>query len=178
MCISCLYLSNDVRLSNQSILQNLSWNRCPPDFNFKLHSHPNVELCIPFAGQLYERRLIGMTFDPSVVERPGDVASPLPSIDEGKHYIEPTDDEICRVKTSMQNNLEQKITTLGNHGTFINRELREGQVLFNDIGTIHQSYTKEEGGCLILAIWSGLHADINSKHCDCCGIGGNELLVL
>ena len=119
-----------------------------------------------------------MTFDPSVVERPGDVASPLPSIDEGNHYIEPTDDEISRVKTSMQNNLEQKITTLGNHGTFVNRELRERQVLFNDIGTIHQSYTKEEGGCLILAIWSGLHADINSKHCDCCGIKGSELLVL
>ena len=127
-----------------------------------------------------------MTFDPSIVERPIDLTPPstLSEVEEGKesknrcHYKEPTKDEISRVKTTMQKILEQKITSLGNHGIFINRELREGQVLFNDIGTIHQSYTKgETGGCLILAIWSGMHADI-SKECDCCGIRGSELLVL
>ena len=127
-----------------------------------------------------------MTFDPSIVERPIDLTPPstLSEVEEGKegknrcHYKEPTNDEISLVKTTMQEILEQKITSLGNHGTFINRELREGQVLFNDIGTIHQSYTKgETGGCLILAIWSGMHADI-SKECDCCGIRGSELLVL
>lgn len=135
-----------------------------------------------------------MTFDPSVVARPVDLTPPstLSKVEEGKkgklrgdavkenryHYKEPTNDEISRVKTSMQDILEQRISTLGDHGTLINRELREGQVLFNDIGTIHQSYTKEEGGCLILAIWSGMHADINSKQCDCCGILGSDSLVL
>ena len=62
-----------------------------------------------------------MTFDPSIVERPIDLTPPstLSEFEEGKegkngrHYKEPTNDEISRVKTAMQEILEQKITSLG-----------------------------------------------------------------
>jgi len=159
-------------------------NRCPSNYNFKLHSHPNIELCIPITGTLYERRLIGMTLHPMVVERELELTKPTPTSkeDDGdknirkKLYQQPTDSEIKQVHNSLKRSLGRKVTTLGRHGKFVDRKLNAGQVLVNDIGSIHQSYTKDDG-CLILAIWSGLHADID-KGCDCCGIEGNHLLVL
>ena len=159
-------------------------NRCPPNFNFKLHSHPNKELCIPITGTLYERRLIGMSLHPTIVERQLELTKPTSEIEEDsgdrniqkKLYHQPTDTEIKQVYTSLKRSLGRKVKTLGKHGKIINRQLNVGQVLVNDIGSIHQSYTKEDG-CLILAIWSGLHADLD-KGCDCCGIEGSHLLVL
>ena len=158
-------------------------NRCPPNYNFKLHSHPNLELCIPITGTLYERRLIGKILHPMVVERELELTKPTSEDEEDsgvknkgkKLYQQPTDLEIKQVYTSLKNSLSRKVATLGNHGKFIDRQLNVGQVLVNDIGSIHQSYTKEDG-CLILAIWSGLHADLD-KGCDCCGIEGNHLLI-
>ena len=103
------------------------------------------------------------------------------------HYNNPTDTEIKQVYNSIQNIMKQKLTTLGNHGRFVTRKLKEGHVLFNNIGTIHQSFTKrgddnedggrQGGGCLLLAIWSGFHGDIG-KECNCFDIQGSELLVL
>jgi len=125
-----------------------------------------------------------MTLHPMVVERDLELTKPTSEIEEDsgdknkgkKLYQQPTDTEIKQVYTSLKSSLGRKVTTLGNHGKIIDRKLNAGQVLINDIGSIHQSYTKEDG-CLILAIWSGLHADLD-KGCDCCGIEGNHLLVL
>ena len=96
---------------------------------------------------------------PTVVERDLELTKPTLEIEEDsgdknkgkKLYQQPTDTEIKQVYTSLKSSLGRNVTTLGRHGKFVDRQLKTGQVLVNDIGSIHQSYTKEDG-CLILAI--------------------------
>jgi len=146
---------------------------CPPNFNFKLHSHPNIELDIPLVGELWERRLMGASLNPNAIAR--SIALPAPE-EDGEFYRTPTGDDVKEAKNSLQTIVEQKVQSLGTKGEFVDRVLTEGQALFNDVGSVHQSYTAKDGGCLVLALWSGVHADLD--HCDCCGIKGNESLFL
>ena len=48
-----------------------------------------------------------------------------------------------------------------------------GKFLANTIGSVHQSYTKEEGA-LILGLYSGCHANIRPE---CCPTGGAAELL-
>lgn len=147
---------------------------CPPRFNFKLHAHPNVELCFTLVGELWERRLIGANLNPSVLVR----SSKFPLIrneQSEKFYESPSDEEMSHVKKELQATLAEKVQSLGEKGKFIDRATTEGRVMYNEAGSIHQSYTKASG-CLLLVLWSGLHADIES--CDCKGIDGSENLFL
>lgn len=143
---------------------------CAKGFTFKLHTHPNVELMVPLVGELWERRLIGKTVNPDLVRRQ------LPThLSPAKFYHAPDEKEIGRVKQSLQT-IMANIKNLGKGGKFVDRAAREGQVLYNEIGSIHQSYSKNEG-CLLLVLWSGLHADF--EDCSCCtGIEGAENLFL
>ncbi|KAL9188541.1 hypothetical protein ACHAXT_006919 [Thalassiosira profunda] len=144
----------------------------PRDTNWGLHAHPNVELMVPLVGEVWEKRLIGAELSPQVLKRSDEVptkASP------GKFYAEPDTEEIAQAKEHLQKKMAE-IKSLGNEGKFIDRSIREGQVLYNAAGSIHRSYTKENG-CLCLCIWSGIHADI--LDCSCCSaIEGSEGLFL
>ena len=145
---------------------------CPPNFNFKLHSHPNIELIIPLIGGLWEKYLSGATLHPSLLARKSPLSVPD---EEDKLYKPPSGSEIAGVKESLIALLAVKVASLGSKGKFIDRSFEEGQVLYNEVGSIHQSYTKDRGS-LLLVLWSGIHADLD---CDCCtGIAGSENLFL
>ena len=116
---------------------------------------------------------MGASLNPNAIAR--SIALPAPE-EDGEFYRTPTDDDVKEAKNSLQTIVEQKVKSLGTKGEFVDRVLTEGQVLFNDVGSVHQSYTAKDGGCLVLALWSGVHADLD--HCDCCGIKGNESLFL
>ena len=146
---------------------------CPPNFNFKLHSHPNVEVGLPLVGELGERRLMEASLNPKVLAK----STVLPaSDDEDKYYKAPSDEEVKESKELLQTTLEERVKSLGTTGEFKDRVLHEGRFLFNDVGSVHQSYTLPTSGCLLLVLWSGMHADLD--HCDCCGIKGNKNLFL
>lgn len=144
---------------------------CPKEYVFKLHAHPSVELIVPLVGELWERRLIGATTSAEPLKRSEGLSIPSAA---DKFYEDPSDDEMARAKKSLQSSMSA-ITSLGTEGRIVDRSTSEGQVLFNSVGSIHQSYTKEKG-CLLLALWSGMHADI--VDCSCCqGIEGADLFL-
>ena len=145
---------------------------CPPNFDFSLHAHPSVELDIPLVGRLWERYLIGATINPSLLVR----KSPLPdAADDSKLYDTPLDKEVDQMKKALEMDIAEKISHLGKDGEFIDRPNDEGQVLYNEPGSIHQSYTKD-GGCLLLVLWAGFGVEID---CACCeGIRGSQGLFL
>jgi len=145
---------------------------CPPNFTFKLHGHPSVELMIPLIGEVWEKRLFGATLHPSLLAG----KSPLPvAEEEGSFYTPPSVNEIAQVQESLTTLLAEKIISMGNKGEFADRPIEEGQVLCNQVSSIHQSYTKNQG-CLLLVFWCGVHANLD---CGCCtDIAGSEDLFL
>jgi hypothetical protein len=46
---------------------------------------------------------------------------------------------------------------------FAHHAIAQGEMLVNEIGSVHQSYTKDQG-CVLLVLWSSAHADICSSH--------------
>lgn len=40
---------------------------------------------------------------------------------------------------------------------------REGGIYVNEVGSIHQSFTRDEG-CLLLCIWGGSHLNLPPEH--------------
>jgi hypothetical protein len=54
---------------------------------------------------------------------------------------------------------------LSSDGTsaFIHNAVSQGEMLANEVGSVHQSYTKDEG-CVLLCLWSSAHADIPCSH--------------
>jgi hypothetical protein len=46
---------------------------------------------------------------------------------------------------------------------FTHHAISQGEMLVNEIGSIHQSFTKDEG-CVLLCLWSNAHADISTCH--------------
>ena len=50
----------------------------------------------------------------------------------------------------------------GYQSAFMDRiYVNKGQCLENSIGSVHQSYTRAEGGAVLFVLWSGCHATIN-----------------
>lgn len=144
---------------------------CPKGFEFKLHAHPSVELIVPLVGELWERRLIGASISSKYLQRS---AGPSMPVSSDKLYEDPNDEEMARTKRSLQSTMST-IASLGTEGRFVDRSTRQGQILYNPVGSIHQSYTKDEG-CLLFALWSGIHADL--VDCECCkGIEGADLFL-
>jgi quercetin dioxygenase-like cupin family protein len=54
---------------------------------------------------------------------------------------------------------------------FSHHAFSAGDMLVNEVGSIHQSYTKDEG-CVLLCLWSSAHADI-----PCCHMPKSDLLM-
>ena len=144
---------------------------CPKGFEFKLHAHPSVELIVPLVGELWERRLIGASISSDHLKRGVELSV---SDYSNKLYEDPTDSALALAKENLQASMSA-ISSLGTKGKFVDRSTKEGQVLYNSVGSIHQSYTKDEG-CLLFVLWSGIHADL--VDCDCCrGIEGADLFL-
>lgn len=166
-------LANEVTAKGTSNSHPLKFQclACPKGFEFKLHAHPSVELIVPLVGELWERRLIGATMASDHLKR--DVELSVPAYSD-KLYEDPNDDDIAKAKENLQSTMSS-ISSLGTEGKFVDRPTRAGQVLYNAVGSIHQSYTKEEG-CLLFVLWSGIHADF--VDCECCrGIEGADLFL-
>jgi hypothetical protein len=156
----------------------LQFLACPPNVSFSLHSHASVELDIPLVGKLWEKYLYGAALNPTLLLR----KSPLTVVQEmdqegSKLYTPLFDKEVKEVTQSLTQTVVDKIPSLGNIGKFVDRVNEEGSVIYNEIGSIHQTYTKDQG-CLILALWCGAHANIDQLKCCCTGIEGSKGLFL
>ena len=144
---------------------------CPKGFEFKLHAHPSVELIVPLVGELWERRIIGASISSDNLKRGVKLSV---SDHSNKLYEDPNDGDMALAKENLQSAMSA-ISSLGTEGKFVDRPTKEGQVLYNPVGSIHQSYTKDEG-CLLFVLWSGIHADL--VDCECCrGIEGADLFL-
>jgi len=133
----------------------------PPSQNWGLHAHPNVELMVPLVGEVWEKRLIRTEVNPEVLRQSKSKGGKFPlKMDEDTG---PDDDQLSLAKVELQEKIDS-VKNLGGEGEFVDRPVREGRVLFNSAGSVHRSYTKEEG-CLMVVVWSGLHADISNCSC-------------
>jgi len=144
---------------------------CPPNFNFNLHCHPGMELDIPIIGNLGERRLMGARLDPDFQARQTTLSPASPP--DSTCYETPSDESILLEKAAIEA-IFDKIKTLGTSGKFVERLAKEGSVIYNAVGSIHQTFTVE-GGCLILAVWCGIHGGLDGA--DCGGIADNKILT-
>jgi hypothetical protein len=128
---------------------------CPKEYTFKLHAHPNVELDIPLVGELWEKRYLGVPMDAEIL------ATGSPGMSEGKFYVDPSEEELSEIckKLALHDN---KKPSKSESGDIVVRVAKQGQVLYNATGTIHQSFTKAHG-CLVFALWSGVHANFDTE---------------
>ena len=156
----------------------LQFLACPPNVSFSLHSHASVELDIPLVGKLWEKYLYGAALNPTLLLRKSPLAVVQEMDQEGSKLYTPLfDEEVKEVTQSLTQTVVDKIPSLGNIGKFVDRVNEEGSVIYNEIGSIHQTYTKDQG-CLILALWCGAHANIDQLKCCCSGIEGSKGLFL
>merc|ERR1719410_1574024 len=105
-----------------------------------------MELDIPLVGDLWEKRLLGSKLNAAHLERDRPVDN-----EEGESYSPPSPDDISRQRELLARKMNV-IDDLGPSGKFVDRPAREGSVLYNETGSIHQSYTKDDG-CIVLALW-------------------------
>ena len=106
-------------------------------------------------GELSEKRLLGACLNPALLTGKNSLTAC------GKA---PSEEEMRTEKNALQQTMNEIVKSLGKEGKFVDRTLKEGEVLFNEVGTVHQSDTSN-GGCLLFAVWSGLHADL--ENCTC-----------
>jgi hypothetical protein len=100
---------------------------------FRLHAHPNIELIYVKTGTIYEWRY----------KSDGGVkGTPLKTYSSGKDLTGP---EMSTLPLS--------------HCMFEYKACSAGQFIVNESGSIHLSYTKEDGAELVV-FWSGNHANI------------------
>jgi len=143
---------------------------CRKNRSFSLHAHPNMELDVPLVGDLWEKRLMGSKLNAALLERDRRIENK-----EDDFYSPPSQEDIARQKEFLAQKVNA-IDDLGPLGKFVDRPAREGSVLYNETGSVHQSYTKDDG-CIVLALWSGVHA--NFQDCACCfGVAGGKDLFL
>ena len=117
--------------------RSLQWSilDCGPGCQFKLHSHPNLEIAYCVQGCLHEIRMDG---------------SPL------TREFESCSSDDSSSGTILKGPNLSSLTRAWRFGTIV-----EGEWLVNELGSIHKSFTATNGeGCLLLAFWGGSHADI------------------
>lgn len=150
---------------------------CPPDKCFKLHAHPNIESMLTLKGSLHELRAIGPP-----IESPS-FYIPAPGNESGDHTEKNECDDIQMNKGSDERKFHSKIgEVIGPSipfSTFFEKKCTvKGQMIVNEIGSVHQSYTtsrnenyddgRDEGnGVSMLVLWSGCHANTPSSKVFC-----------
>ena len=120
---------------------------CPKDFKFLPHAHPNVELMFPIVGECWEKRYPGV---------------PIPALNlrrKDPAYSHPTPEELEKLTAQLK---QPGICHFLDHKESFDRVIHQSQILYNPAGSVHQSYTKNDG-CLLVVLWSGLHANFDKK---------------
>jgi hypothetical protein len=124
----------------------LQFLACPPNVIFTLHSHASVELDIPLVGELWEGYLYDAAVQPTLLLR----KSPLEVVQgrdqkDGKLYNQPSNADLKEISHSLVQTVAEKFPSLGNIGKFVDQVNKEGSIIYNEVGSIHQTYTKDQG---------------------------------
>lgn len=131
------FIVNRCCISNN---RQMEWSviSCPPGVQFQLHAHPNIELIYCIRGALYEVRMNG---------------PPISRFFE-EHGADGEDEKMSNV-SGPELTHTQRSWSFGS--------LKEAQWLVNEVGSIHKSFTssKSDGGCDLLVLWGGSHANIH-----------------
>jgi len=140
---------------------------CPPDKWFKLHAHPNIESMLTLKGSLHELRAIGPPIE-------------APTF----YFLHPENNNKSKLGDSKEEtNENSKVREVKGpsipFSTFFEKKSTvKGQMIVNEIGSVHQSYTTsmkenvdEDGddgnGISMLVLWSGCHANTPSSNVFC-----------
>ncbi|EWM25883.1 hypothetical protein Naga_100054g26 [Nannochloropsis gaditana] len=103
----------------------------PSDRSFDLHVHPCFEVLHVLRGRLYERRMLGPPL--SLAEEEGKPVREMAPVD---------------------------LSGLCPPPDFRDGVFQEDTINVNEMGSVHQSWTGEEG-CIILLLWAGGHCFID-----------------
>lgn len=114
--------------------------RLPPNTWFRVHAHPNIEYEHTLAGTLHEIRLSNALVPKDFGVEPGTASGPWGP------------------------DLQQLAVEAGEPLEWDMECVPKGYFLSNAIGSVHQSFTKDEGATLLL-LWSGCHANICPHNC-------------
>jgi hypothetical protein len=129
------FIKNQCCISNN---RQMEWSLmlCPPGVQFQLHAHPNIELIYCLRGALYEVRMDG------------------PPISRRFEKLGGGENETTRNVAGPELTYSQRSWSFGT--------LKASQWLVNEVGSIHKSFTssKSDGGCVLLVLWGGSHANI------------------
>lgn len=113
----------------------------PPGMYFKIHAHPNIEFELTVKGNLEESRFAFCM--------PAQDLAPLPAADTN-HTNPPL----------VGPNIRET-------DTLVHNQVKAGQCMINEVGSVHQSFTGTEGPCAILVLWSGCHANTRPDQVAC-----------
>ena len=106
-----------------------------PNNAFPLHAHPNIEIVYVIYGSMHEYRYEGEALKTDYVDCIG------PNM------------------TTMNTTTSKFIHRVTRAATEDSTQSDNNSFLVNELGSIHMSYT-EDDGAVILAIWSGRHANV------------------
>jgi hypothetical protein len=120
-----------------------------PNQLFGLHAHPTIELELTLRGALGEVRLVSATSDvPLQIPYRG----PWPEREGGKSLHGP----------SLKTLTERHYAPLSHTAQWQKTEpVFPGNYLFNEVGSIHKSYTEDGPPFAGLILWGGIHATID-----------------
>lgn len=119
-----------------------------PNQAFPLHAHPTVEIVHIIKGALYERRLQGKP----PINIKGCCCNSISSSSASASIS-------ASPSTATQGLSPPDLSSLSPPPTFIDGVCRAGDMLVNEVGSIHQSWTEDEG-CFLLCIWGGGHLNL------------------
>ena len=173
------FLETGLSNGRQLILQIMI---CPPGKCFQIHAHPNIESMLTLNGSLHELRSIGPPIEPPSYyyckpppQQPTAIKEKNQMSDESKEKdVCGSESEINTKKVKSIDGPSIPFTTL-----FEKKATVTGQLIVNEIGSVHQSYTvgdinpkhnnvdgfkdvEDEDnvrGVAMLVLWSGCHAN-------------------
>eukprot|EP00746_Dinoflagellata_sp_MGD_P152220 gnl/MRDRNA2_/MRDRNA2_83516_c0_seq1.p1 gnl/MRDRNA2_/MRDRNA2_83516_c0~~gnl/MRDRNA2_/MRDRNA2_83516_c0_seq1.p1 ORF type:complete len:288 (-),score=58.11 gnl/MRDRNA2_/MRDRNA2_83516_c0_seq1:272-1135(-) len=111
----------------------------PPNMSFPVHAHPNIEMMFELAGSLSEVRLMN-----KVVSREFEKSNDGSAL--GPDLVE----------------LKKKQDAEGTPLFWQKNKMPKGRFMANLIGSVHQSFTGEDGATLFL-LWGGKHANCSPE---------------
>jgi len=108
--------------------------RISPNTAFKLHAHPNIEVIYCLKGCIREYRLVGLPLTIAQDRRVLD-SNDFIKLNNGRRF----EYRVCSSSNCILKDQSDKCHAMG-------------PFLFNETGSVHLSFTTDEG-CLLLVIW-------------------------
>eukprot|EP00980_Cylindrotheca_fusiformis_P009775 scaffold2155_cov96-Cylindrotheca_fusiformis.AAC.6 len=133
----------------------------PKNRVFGAHAHPTIELEHTLRGALGEVRIVA---GDNTKELPVAHRGPWKPRPGGKALAGPNLVDLDEKHSSLPNTAQWKIMT----------PVAAGNYLFNEVGSIHKSYTGPEDGAFMV-LWGGIHATIEEEGT---AIPNSDLLAL